>query len=209
VVGLGTGIRRRQPPDPAVLEGSSVIPYGSVSSSLAVCWRLGLVVIIAQFAVSQSSPANQRIPTGLPPCSVLRSELERRNRSDGADQPYMQKMRQQGVKHALLLIHADLRQGKTNNIHVDRRLYSRSFDGPDAQILDQTALKTIESSGLGTDLEAMPPSPKLVLGTTVSENGAGEASPQRVQESTSDKSANLGIVEIFRNHCPDRDQHSC
>ena len=154
VVGLGTGIRRRKPPDPAVLEESSVITYGSISSRLAVCWP-GLVVIIAQFAVSQSSPANQRILTELPNCSVLRTELERRNRSNGADQAYMQKMRQQGVKHALLLIHADLSQGKTNNIHVGRRLYFRSFDGPDSQISDQTALKTIESSGLGTDLEAI------------------------------------------------------
>jgi hypothetical protein len=54
----------------------------------------------------------------------------------------------------------------------------------------------------------MPPSPKLLLGTTASENGAVVASLQRVPNSarsTSDKSAGLVIVEIYRNPSPDCD----
>jgi hypothetical protein len=57
-------------------------------------------------------------------------------------------------------------------------------------------------------MEMFPPSPKLLLGTTASENGAGAASPQRVPKtagSTSDKTAGLVIVEKYRNPCPDRD----
>jgi hypothetical protein len=59
-------------------------------------------------------------------------------------------------------------------------------------------------------MEMMRPSPKLLLGTTASENGAGEAPPQRVPKaarSTSHTSADLVIVEIYRNPCPDHDQH--
>lgn len=138
---------------PALLEECSVINYGSLLSSLAVCWRLGPLVMVTQLAVSQVSPATQRILADLPPCSVLTRESERGNRSSGADKAYMQTMRQQGVKRALLLVHSDLGQGRAKNIHIDHRLYFRSFDGPDAQISDEATLKRIESSGLASELD--------------------------------------------------------
>ncbi len=127
--------------------------YQSVLSSFAVYGRLSVVLVITEFAVSQSLPTTPRILTELPRCSVLRTEMERGSRDGGGDQPYMQKMRQQGVKRALLLTHADLHQGKANNIEIQHRLYFRSFDGPDAQISDEATLKTIESSGLASELD--------------------------------------------------------
>lgn len=98
---------------------------------------------------TQQSPATvQRLIGELPTCSTLRAELERGVYGSGIDEPYMAKMRQQGVRRALLEVGAILRREKPADIRVERRLYFRQFDGPNSQISDEATLKTIEENEL-------------------------------------------------------------
>src|SRR5713226_208184 len=94
-----------------------------------------LLLIGARPNMSQLPPAGQLV-NELPPCSVLREELERGVHGDGVDKPYMARMRAQGVRRALVEVRAVFRRNQAESAHVVRRLYFRQFDGADAQISD-------------------------------------------------------------------------
>jgi hypothetical protein len=117
--------------------------------------RSVLLLILTGAAMPQSAPAVQQLINELPPCSVLHAELERGTYGVGIDQSYMGGMRQEGVQRALIELRAVLRGGKPDDIHVERRLYFRHFDGPMSQISDQATLKRIEASSLPADLDGV------------------------------------------------------
>ena len=117
--------------------------------------RSVLLLIMTRSAMPQSTPAVQQLINELPACSVLHAELERGTYGGGIDQSYMGRMRQQGVQRALIELRAVLRGGKPDDIHVERRLYFRHFDGPMSQISDQATLKMIEASSLPADLDGV------------------------------------------------------
>jgi len=102
--------------------------------------------------MSQLPPAGQLV-NELPPCSVLREELERGVHGDGVDKPYMARMRAQGVRRALVEVRAVFRRNQAESAHVVRRLYFRQFDGADAQISDGGKIQAIDNSGLAELLD--------------------------------------------------------
>lgn len=114
-----------------------------------------VVLLLAQTSFSQgpSEGSIKEILNQLPPCSVLREDLEQHKSGEGIEQPYMQKMRQQGVKRALLDVDSVLHKGKPTDLQVVRRLYFRQYDGRDSAITDETSLKAIETSGLQAMLD--------------------------------------------------------
>lgn len=112
-----------------------------------------LLLTISQPARGQSAVVEKLI-TELPSCSVLHRELDGIY-GDSIDQPYMEKMRQQGVQRALLEVRGVIRKGKPEFRQVERRLYFRQFDGPNNQITDEASLKTIQSSGLEDELDTI------------------------------------------------------
>lgn len=112
----------------------------------------GVLLIATQRAVSQSLPPVEQLVSELPPCSVLRAELEHGRHGDGVTHPYVERMQQLGVQRAELELHAILRGNHPAKIQVVRRLYFRRFDAPNSQISDETNLKAIEK-GLQLDLD--------------------------------------------------------
>lgn len=95
----------------------------------------------------------QRLMDELPLCSCLREELVRNSPHQMAEQPYMERMRGQGVARASVEIAAILEKGKPTQLRIDRRLYFSRLDGADSQIVDIAALKRIEESGLSLLLD--------------------------------------------------------
>lgn len=95
----------------------------------------------------------EKLLNELPLCSILRESLERHQYGDGIEQPYMQKMRQLGVKRALLEVNSVLRKGKPTNLQIIRRLYFRQYDGPNSVITDDATLNSIRMSDLPAILD--------------------------------------------------------
>jgi Ankyrin repeats (many copies) len=112
-----------------------------------------LLLIGARPVMSQSPPANDQLIKELPACSVLREELERGVHGNGVDQPYMAKMRAQGVRRVQFNLTAVFRNKRAEGAQVVRRLYFRQFDGPDAQITDEATIQAIAHSGLAEMLD--------------------------------------------------------
>jgi hypothetical protein len=122
-------------------------------------WRLlqlgTLLLIAAGHASPQHPPAVQQLIDELAPCSVLRAELDRGAYGRGVDQPYMVRMRERGVKRALLELDGVIHGTRVENVRVARQLYFRHFDGPDSQISDEATLQAIETNGLSGQLESL------------------------------------------------------
>ena len=112
-----------------------------------------LVLIGARPSMSQLPPAMSQLVNELPPCSVLREALERGVHGNGVDEPYMAKMRAQGIRRALLEVRAVFRRNRAEGAHVVRGLYFHRFDGADAQISDEIRIQAIDTSGLGAVLD--------------------------------------------------------
>lgn len=112
-----------------------------------------LVLIGARPGMSQLPPAVSQLVNELPPCSVLREELERGVHGNGVDELYMARMRAQGVRRVLLEVRAVFRKNRAESPHVVRRLYFRQFDGADAQISDEVRIQAIDTSGLAAMLD--------------------------------------------------------
>jgi len=112
-----------------------------------------LLLIAIPSARPQSPPAVQQLINELPQCSVLHDDLEHGTYGNGVDQPYMVRMRQQGVQRGEVELHAVLHGNRAEGIQIVRRLYFRQFDGPNSQISDDVTLKAIEASGLQVDLD--------------------------------------------------------
>jgi hypothetical protein len=100
-----------------------------------------------------TSTAAQAVLNELPPCSVLREQIEHGTQGDGIAKPYMDAMRSQGVKRTLLEIRSIWRGGKPTNLETVHRLYFDQFDGPNSQIVDSANLARIRQSGLDADLD--------------------------------------------------------
>jgi hypothetical protein len=113
------------------------------------------LLIMTGVAMPQSQPPVHQLISELPPCSVLRAELEGGTYGRGIDQPYMGRMRQQGVKRAFLGLRATVHGNRAANVRVVRRLYFREADSPGSLISDGATLKAIEASGLARDLDAL------------------------------------------------------
>jgi hypothetical protein len=110
-------------------------------------------LIGARPSTSQLPPAVNQLVNELPPCSVLREDLERGTHGNGVDEPYMARMRAQSVQRVRLTVTAVFRRNRVESAHVVRRLYFRRFDGADAQISDEVRIQAIASSGLGAVLD--------------------------------------------------------
>jgi len=115
---------------------------------------LGVLIFLGGPPVmSQLPPDLQQLIKELPPCSILRAELERGNYGGGVDQPYMGSMRAQGVQRALVELTAVFHGNRVENTRVVRRLYFRRFDGANSQISDEPTLTAIDTSGLAMVLD--------------------------------------------------------
>lgn len=169
-----------------------------------VLLRAGVLLLIAaQNAMPQSASIEQLI-SELPRCSVLRGELERGARGNGVDQPYMEKMRRQGVRRASLELHAALRTSRTEDIQVVKRLYFSDFDAPSSQISDEGVLKAIEASGLQADLDAIARSrfSAAPLRLRTVDNFTVNASPVRHVFSNVEFLANAWLKEQYFSRYP-------
>jgi Ankyrin repeat len=122
-------------------------------ASVIVCGCV-LLLAAAPCALSQTaSTSAQQVTNELPPCSVLREQMEQQIYGEGIAKSYMEAMRSQGVKRAFFEVDATWRSGKPIGLQVVHRLYFDQFDGPDSQIVDSTRLAQIEQNGLEAALD--------------------------------------------------------
>lgn len=128
----------------------------SVSGWFASALVIGcvLLLIATPYALPQTASTQaQQVANELPPCSVLREQIEYKMYGDGIAMPYMEAMRKLGVKRAFFEIDSMWHGGKPTDLQVVNRLYFDQFDGPNSQILDSTKLAQIKQSGLEADLD--------------------------------------------------------
>ena len=87
----------------------------------------------------------------LPPGSALRRALERGGRGDGVRYPWMDAMRREGVRRALVRTEF-VWHGKPTAVTVSQIVYSSEYDPACAQISDPQRLSQIHESGLEAQL---------------------------------------------------------
>lgn len=90
----------------------------------------------------------QKLISTLPEYSWLRTQLQSGMRGGGKSEPYMERMRQAGVRRAEYKLAALWHAGSPQNIRILERLYFSEYDGPHTQVRDEKALETIRASGL-------------------------------------------------------------
>jgi hypothetical protein len=88
----------------------------------------------------------------LPPDSTFRDILEGGARGDGIHHPWMDKMRDQGVKRALVRTRFEW-HGRPTAVTVIDVLYFSKYDNDCAQITDPKRLEEIRGSGLERELK--------------------------------------------------------
>jgi hypothetical protein len=93
----------------------------------------------------------RQVIASLPPESELRQRLERGAIGDGVRYPWMDKMRQQGVKHLLVRTEFVWR-GRPTDVRVARIVYFSKYDWDCAQINDPQRLEQIRASGLEDEI---------------------------------------------------------
>jgi hypothetical protein len=93
----------------------------------------------------------RQVIASLPPESELRRDLERGARGDGIRYPWMDKMRQQGVKHALVRVELEWR-GKSTDARFSKIVYFSKYDWDCAQISNPQRLAQIRAIGLEDDI---------------------------------------------------------
>jgi hypothetical protein len=87
----------------------------------------------------------------LPPDNKLRLSLEEGNRGEGVRYPWMDLMKTEGVRRALLVVSFDW-DGRAKNVMVDRAVYYNKYDTDCAQISDRARLESIRVNGLEQQL---------------------------------------------------------
>jgi hypothetical protein len=101
------------------------------------------------------TPAIQKhlkeIAESLPPDSGLRYGLEHGGHGDGVHFPWMNEMRQQGIRRAVVRTEFVWHK-KPTDIKVTRLVYFSTYDGDCGQITDPQRLSKIRSSGLEAEL---------------------------------------------------------
>lgn len=90
----------------------------------------------------------QNLISTLPEYSWLRTQLQSGMRGGGKSEPYMERMRQAGVRRAEFKLTALWHGGGPQNIRILERLYFSKYDGPHAQASDEKALEAIRANGL-------------------------------------------------------------
>jgi len=93
----------------------------------------------------------KEIAESLPPDSLLRIGLEHGGHGDGIYHAWMDEMRQQGIRRALVSTEFVWRK-KPTDIKVTRVVYFSTYDGDCGQIVDPQQLSKIRSSGLEAEL---------------------------------------------------------
>jgi hypothetical protein len=116
-----------------------------------------------------------QVMDSLPPGSQLRLELDEGAHGDGVRHPWMDLMRKEGVKRALIVVSFDW-DGHPQNMKAERVVYYRKFDSDCAQITDKEALNRIAASGLSQQLEDVAFSRTLASGWNSTD---GEHPPHR------------------------------
>src|SRR5437660_1604417 len=117
-------------------------------------WRtlltITLVLLLSGALLPQEVPQRdvQGLRDSLPEYSWLRPWLSRRERQATKDQPYMERMRQAGVRRVFFELSSVWHAGKPRDVRVIARLYFGKYDGPHSQIADQTSIDAIRTSGL-------------------------------------------------------------
>lgn len=89
----------------------------------------------------------RELARALPPGSRLRGALERGERGDGVRYPWMDAMRSEGVRRALVRTEFVWR-GKPTAVRVSRIVYSSEYEPACAQISDPQRLSRVRTSGL-------------------------------------------------------------
>lgn len=89
----------------------------------------------------------------LPPSSQIRHELENGARGDGVHYPWMDEMRRQGIKRALVVIRFEWRRHPIQ-MSVVKTLYFDSYDTDCEQITAQAKLDKIQESRLPQMLQS-------------------------------------------------------
>src|SRR5215469_334104 len=79
---------------------------------------------------------------------LLLPQTEAQHENERTEKPYAALMRQEGVARVFLEIHSVWRHGKPADVQIIRRLYFRSFEGANSQIVDQQQLEHIQQTGL-------------------------------------------------------------
>src|SRR5439155_21288542 len=69
------------------------------------------------------------------------------------EEPYVQGMRQAGVRRARFELSSVWHRGTPQDVRIVARLYFNKHDGPHAQIADQTSIDAIRTSGLENMLD--------------------------------------------------------
>jgi len=123
--------------------------------TLALAVVLGRGCQGSQATLSPLSPWVQehvrRIGAGLPLDSAMRRLLGGGDRGDGVHCPWMDAMRQEGVRRAVVRTEF-LWRGKPTKIWVSEVVYFSEYHGDCAQITDPDRLRQIRSSGLEDEL---------------------------------------------------------
>jgi hypothetical protein len=122
---------------------------------------LGPILLIALGSNLMQDRAQPRVPPKehmqeliktLPPESKMRFALESGRHGDGLYHPWMDRMRQQGVKRATVIFDF-VWHGHPVDLKLDRVLYFEKYDSDCAQITDPERLLNIRQSGLEEDLK--------------------------------------------------------
>jgi hypothetical protein len=117
-------------------------------------WRtlltITLVLLLSGALLPQEVPQRdvQDVRDSLPQYSWLRPWLSRGERKAAKDQPYMQRMRQAGVRRVFFELGSVWRSGKPQDIRILTRLYFDKYDGPRSQIAEPRSIEAIRTNGL-------------------------------------------------------------
>lgn len=81
------------------------------------------------------------------------SQNRSQHESGDTKRPYSYLMKQQGVVRAFFEVDSVWRHDRPQDVHIVHRLYFRSYEGPDAQVVDERHLDEIRQSGLESLLD--------------------------------------------------------
>lgn len=104
---------------------------------------------VLSFLVAHQAPETEsdihirELIKNLPEYSWLRIQLQSGMRGEGKNKPYMERMRQGGVRRANFTLAALWHAGSPQNIRILERLYFSEYDGPHTQVRDEKALEAI------------------------------------------------------------------
>jgi len=123
---------------------------------IATLFLLSVVGTQGQEPHPAPNPAGEeqvrRVIQSLPTGSALRRRLQEGARGDGVHYDWMDEMRREGVKRAMIVVHF-VWDGRPKETKVVRTLYFSKYDSDCAQITDPKRLEQIRTSGLEQHLE--------------------------------------------------------